>query len=404
MRAFFLGNPKDFPHHTEVKKVPIPDCKGDEILIKVAACAVCGTDVKKYFKGHKLIKSYPVIPGHEFSGKIVKVGKKVKEFEVVTPYGREKRKYEEGQRVVVAPVVACEKCSNCLDGRFEACEKREDIGFNYNGGFAEYVVIPGEILKKKIPPIYFIPDNVSLYEAAIAEPLACAIHAQSKIFRYFGWNKKEKRYNFEAGIKPGDTVVVIGGGPLGCMHAELAKAQGADVVIIAQRSHRKLEIAKKMEVADYYVQNFTSGILRDEVREITKGRMADVVITACSVAEAQKQAFEVVKKGGFVSLFGGVSEKFVEIPTNEIHYNGPLVGGTSGASPYHLEIALNLMSQGKINPTKYITHVLNLESLDKILFIKGIPQPDFPGFSSMEEAATTIRKEKGSYYLDVLNK
>jgi len=402
MRAFFLDNPKDFPHHVRVKEVAKPECGDDEILIQVAACAICGTDVKKFFKGHELIKSYPVITGHEFSGTIVEVGSKVREFEVSTSSGREKRDYKKGQRVVVAPVVACERCSNCLQGRPEACENREDIGFNYNGGFAEYVTIPGQILKKQIPPVYFIPDNVPLYGAAIAEPLACAIHAQSKVFRYLSWNRKEKRYDFEVGIKPQDVVVVIGGGPLGCMHAELAKAQGAETVIIAQRSTHKLEMAKKMQVADYYVQNSQPHILKEEVEQITEGRMADVVITACSAAEAQPQAFEIVKKGGFISFFGGISEKFVEIPTNEIHYNGPLVGGTSGASPYHLEIALSLMSQGKIDPAKYITHILNLESLEKMLFLKGIPQKDLPGFSSLEESVATIKKEKGVSYLDFL--
>jgi L-iditol 2-dehydrogenase len=402
MRAFFLHNPRDFPHHVQVKEVPNPECGEDEILIKVAACAVCGTDVKKFFKGHKLIKSYPVITGHEFSGIVVQVGSKVREFEVLTPSGREKRGYREGDRVVVAPVVACEKCSNCLQGRPEACENREDIGFNYNGGFAEYVTIPGKILKKQIPPVYFIPDNVSFYGAAIAEPLACAIHAQSKVFRYLSWDKKEKRYDFEVGIKPQDVVVVIGGGPLGCMHAELARAWGAGCVIIAQRSTHKLELAKKMQVAHRYVQNSKSHILKEEVEQITQGKMADVVITACSGAEAQLQAFEVIKKGGFISFFGGISEKLVEIPTNQIHYNGPLVGGTSGASPYHLEIALSLMSQDKIDPTKYITHVLNLDFLEKMLFLKGIPQKDIPGFSSLEESAATIKKEKGVSYLDFL--
>lgn len=403
MRAFFLSDPVDFPHHTRVQEVPRPECREDEIIIRVAACAVCGTDVKKYFKGHKLIKSYPVIPGHEFSGEIVEVGEKVREFEISTPQGKEQRSYKEGQRVVVAPVVACESCFNCAEGRFEACERREDIGFNYNGGFSQYVILPGKILRKKIPPVYLIPENVSFYEAALSEPLACAIHAQSKISRFLDWNRKEKKYNSQIGIKSADTVVVIGGGPLGCMHAELAKAQGAERVIIAQRSRNKLEIAEKMQVADFYVQNSQSGVLRSEMQKITGGKMADIVITACSGKQAQKQAFEVVKKGGFISFFGGVPEETVDIPTNDIHYNGPLIGGTSGASPYHLEVALELMSEGKINPVKYITHILGLKSLDKILFIKGVPWQGLVGFSSPEEAIRSIRKEKGAGYLDFLN-
>ena len=403
MRAFFLDNPTGFPHHVRVKEIPDPECGDGEILIKIAACAICGTDVKKFFKGHKLIKSYPVITGHELSGTIVQVGSRVRDFEISTPYGKEKRTYREGQRVVVAPVIACEECANCLDGRPEACENREDIGFNYNGGFAEYMVVPERILKKKIPPVYFVPDNVSLYEAALAEPVACAIHAQSKIIRYLGWKREEKKYGFMAGLKPEDVVVVIGGGPLGCIHAELAKAQGAGCVILAQRSAYKLKMARKLQVADYYIQNPKPDILKEKVKEITQGKMADVVITACSAAEAQIQAFQIVKKGGFISLFGGIPEKTVNIPTNEIHYNGPLIGGTSGASPYHLEVALNLMSQGRIEAVKYITHLVNLNSLEKVLFVKGIPRRDMPGFSTVEESILTMKREKGESFFDFLN-
>ncbi|MFQ5835851.1 MAG: alcohol dehydrogenase catalytic domain-containing protein [bacterium] len=402
MYAALLDNPRDFPQHFEIKAIPRPKCGKNDILIKVAVCAVCGTDVKKYFKGHQLIKSYPIIPGHELAGTIVEVGSEVRKFEVDTGLEVEKRGYREGDRVVVAPVIACEKCQSCRDHRPEACENREDVGFNYHGGFAEYMMVPGIILKKRIPAIYFIPDNVPFWTAALAEPWACAIHAQKKVFRYGSWIKTRGEYAAIKGTHPGDVVVVIGGGPLGCMHAELAKISGAKMVMIAQRSVYKLKLAQAMKVADYYLDDSEEGILEKEVLNLTGGGKADVVITACSTAKAQRQALSIVKKGGFVSLFGGIPDKFVQIPTNEIHYNGPLIGGTSGALPYHLGIALNLMAKGKIGSSKYITHLLDLDSLEKILLIKGLPRRDVPGFMSLEESVNTIRGKKSRDFFDFL--
>lgn len=402
MYAALLNNPRDFPQHFEIKAVPRPSCGKSDILIKVAVCAVCGTDVKKYFKGHQLIKSYPIIPGHELAGTIVEVGSEAQKFEVDTGLEIEKRQYREGDRVVVAPVIACEKCQSCKDHRPEACENREDVGFNYHGGFAEYMLVPGTILKKRIPAIYFVPDNVPFWAAALAEPWACAIHAQKKVFRYGGWIKNKGEYATVKGIHPGDVVVVIGGGPLGCMHAELAKISGAKMVMIAQRSAYKLKRAQAMKVADYYLDDSKEGILEKEVLNLTRGRKADVVITACSTAKAQRQALSIVKKGGFVSLFGGIPDKLVEIPTNEIHYNGPLIGGTSGALPYHLGVALDLMAQGKIGSLKYITHLLDLDSLEKILLIKGLPRTDIPGFMLLEESVKTIRGKKSRDFFDFL--
>ena len=402
MYAALLNNPRDFPQHFEVKAIPRPRCGKNDILIKVAVCAVCGTDVKKYFKGHQLIKSYPIIPGHELAGTIVEVGSQVRKFKVDTGLEVEKRHYREGDRVVVAPVIACEKCQSCKDHRPEACEKREDIGFNYHGGFAEYMLVPETILKKRIPAIYFIPDNVPFWAAALAEPWACAIHAQKKVFRYGPWIKTKSEYSAIKGIHPGDVVVVIGGGPLGCMHAELAKISGAKMVVIAQRSAYKLKLAQTMKVADYYLDDSKEGILEEQVLNLTRGRKADVLITACSTAKAQRQALSIVKKGGFISLFGGIPDTLVQIPTNEIHYNGPLIGGTSGALPYHLGVALNLMAEGKIDSLKYITHLLDLESLEKILLIKGLPRKDVPGFISLEESVNTIQRKKSQDFFDFL--
>jgi len=377
-----------------VKERDIP-CIGDgDILIRVAACAICGTDVKKYFRGHKLVKSYPIVPGHELSGEIVKVGRKAREFEVEINGEKEKRTFREEEKVVIAPVISCEHCVNCIEGRPESCNYREDFGFNYDGGFEEYAVIPEKLLHKKINPVIPIPKEVPLYMAAIAEPFACALHSHKKLVRPGKWDKEKNAYSFLYGIKEGDIVVVIGGGPLGCMHAELAKTSGAGTVIIAQHSESRLKMIKNLGVAHYYVLNRSTEELVDSVNSITDGYGADVVITAASSSEAQIQALRIVSQGGVVSFFGGVEEDAVAIPTNKIHYNGPFITGTSGASPFHIPIILKMMAEGKIDATKYVTHLLGLDYLEKVLLLLGVP-----GFTSLDE----IIAARGEGFFNFLN-
>jgi len=383
------------PKRLVVKERDIPQIGDGDILIRVAACAICGTDVKKYFRGHRLIKSYPIVPGHELSGEIVAVGRKAREIEVKTDGGSEIRRFHEGERVVIAPVIACEKCRNCLEGRPESCSFREDFGFNYDGGFEEYTVVPEKLLRKKINPVIPIPKGVPFYMAAISEPFACALHAHKKLVRPGKWDMQREEYGMIRGIREGDVVVVIGGGPLGCMHAELAKISGAETVVIAQHSEERLEMIKNLGVADRYVLNRSTEDLVDAIDELTDGRGADIVITATSSTVAQLQALKIARQGGVISFFGGVSRDLVEIPTNKIHYNGPFITGTSGASPLHIPIILRLMAEGKLDATKYITHLLNLHMLEKVLTVKGIP-----AFESLDDVIST----RGKSFLDFLYK
>ena len=381
------------PKRLKVKEREIPEIGDSDILIRVVACAVCGTDVKKYFRGHRLIKSYPIVPGHELSGEIVRVGKRVREFDVKLDRGKETRTFTEGERVVVAPVIACETCVNCVEGRPESCSLREDFGFSYDGGFEEHTVVPETLLKKKINPLIKIPEGVPLYMAAVSEPFACALHAHKKLVRPGTWDGDRSVYGVVQGIVDGDVVVVIGGGPLGCMHAELAKSSGAGTVVIAQHSEWRLNMIKDLGVADYYVLNKSTEDLLDSVERATDGRGADVVITATSNSVAQVQALKIVRQGGVVSFFGGVNEDLVAIPTNRIHYNGPFITGTSGASPYHIPVILRLMAEGKIDATKYITHLLGLHQLERVLLMKGVP-----AFGSLG----SIVAAHGERYLDFL--
>jgi len=381
------------PKRMRVKERGIPKIGDGDILVRVAACAICGTDIKKYFRGHRLIKSYPIVPGHELSGEIVSVGRKARRFDIQINGEKETRTFYEGEKVVIAPVIACERCVNCLEGRPESCNVREDFGFNYDGGFEEYTVIPEKLLTKKINPVIPVPDGVPLYMAAVSEPFACALHAHKKLVRPGRWDRRRNVYSVVQGIIEGDVVVVIGGGPLGCMHAELAKSSGAGTVVVAQHSEWRLNMIKTLGVADHYVLNDTTEHLLDSVNSITDSRGADVVITAASSMEAQVQALKIVRQGGVISFFGGVDEETVGIPTNKIHYNGPFITGTSGASPYHIPIILRLMAEGKIDATKYITHLLGLHHLERVLLVNGVP-----AFTSLSD----IISRHGEGYLDFL--
>ncbi len=386
MKAALLYAPGDYC----VEEVADPRCGEGDIVLEVKACAICGTDVKAYASGHSLIRSYPVITGHELAGRIVEVGAKARQFEV----DGESRAFETGQRVVVAPVVACESCSNCKAGRPESCTNREDVGFLYNGGYAQKMLVPQSLLSKKINPVWAIPDGVGYWTAAVCEPAACAIHAQKKLHRFGEWNPKTRNYESIVGIRSGDLAVVIGGGPLGDIQCELARSQGARV-LLAQRSSGKLELARRFGIADHFVLNSREGVLESKVRELTGGEGADIVITACPDPGAQQQALRIAKKGGCISLFGSIPkedgrEPMVAFPTNEIHNNGPALCGTSGASPYHLPIALAYARDGVLDLKRYITHALPLEELERVLMIKGI--------AGIKEAREAIASRGQAYF------
>jgi len=386
--ALFYG-PRDY----RVERIPDPACGPSDILIEVKANAVCGTDVKAYQSGHSLIRSYPVITGHELAGVAVEVGEKVRDFEVAG----ERRRFHKGQRLVVAPVVACERCSNCKAGRPEMCERREDVGFKYNGGYAEMMLIPGELLSKGICPVWEIPEGVPYWTAAVCEPAACAIHAQKKMARFGGWDKEAQGYPATTEILPGDVVVVIGGGPLGLIHCELAKSSGAKV-ILAQRSRHKLEWAEAEGVANRYALNSKEGELERVVGEVSGGAGADIVITSCPDPGAQVQAVAIARRGGCVSFFGSIpkeagKEALVPLPTNVIHNNGPALVGTSGASPYHIPIALLLAGRGSLSLDRYITHLFPLELLERVLMTRWM---------ASEEDLSEVLGEKGNDFFEAL--
>jgi len=327
MKAAVLKGIEDL----EIKDMPDPSPSPNEMVIKVKTCTICGTDIRVYHYGHKHI-NFPRITGHEVAGEIVELGNEVKD-------------YKKGEKVAVAPAIPCGKCFYCRRGMQSMCLNLKAIGYHYNGGFAEFMLIPKDAIQNGC--VNRIPKNLSFEEASLAEPLACAINGQEL-----------------SKVCLGDTVAIIGAGPLGCIHIQLAKVKGASKIILVEISKKRIELVQKLTPIEVVINPSLEDIVK-RVKEETGGRGVDKVIVACSNRKAQEQALLIVSPRGIVNFFGGLpkGEPFIKFNSNLVHYGEFYVVGTHGSAPYHNELALNLISQKRIKVKELITHRLPLEKL-----------------------------------------
>ena len=320
----------------EVAEVRKPRAPEGGILIKVGACAICGTDVKVYRHGHRLIKP-PRITGHEIAGVVVEVGKGVEGV-------------QKGDRVAIAPVVSCGNCRPCRQGYITMCDNLKAIGYHFDGGFAEYMVVPPEAVRAGC--VNKVPDGLSVEEAALAEPLACCINAQEL-----------------ARVGLGQTVLVIGAGPIGILNIQLAKALGAVKTILADISPARLQMSSFVE-AEAMV-DLAKEKLPERIKDETGGAGADVVIVACAARPALEGALALAAKRGRVCFFGGLpkDDPMIAFNANDLHYKELTVVGNHGSTPLQNRLALDLLGSGRVNASALITHKIGIEEILKGLEI-----------------------------------
>jgi L-iditol 2-dehydrogenase len=235
------------------------------------------------------------------------------------------------------------ECYKCRHGWMTVCPNQETIGYQYDGGFAKLMRVPAKVLA--VDGVNQIPDGLSFAEASVAEPLACVINGQE-----------------HAGVGDGDTVVVVGAGPIGCMHVRLARAGGAARVFLIELSQQRLEMATSLVAPDEAIGADATDTV-ETVRKLTDGRGADVIIVAAASGRAQEDGLQMAARRGRVSFFGGLpkDKPTITCDSNIVHYREVSIVGANGSSPDHDKQALELIASGDVPVADLITHRLPLE-------------------------------------------
>ena len=308
-----------------IEEMPIPEINDNELLVKVQASGICGSDVMEWYR----IKKAPLVLGHEIAGDVVQVGKNVE-------------KYKVGDRVFVSHHVPCNTCRYCLDDQHTLCDTLHSTNF-YPGGFAEYLRVPEINVDRGV---FLLPKEMSYDEGVFIEPLACVVRGMRIV-----------------GMKPGASVLVIGSGIAGLLHIKLARALGAGRVIATDIDDYRLETAKKLG-ADMVInakENVT-----EKVKQYNDGRLADIVVLCTGALPAVKQAINSVDRGGTL-LFFAPTEPGVEIPFPlfDLWNKGVKMVSTYAGGPRDIADAIKLIRFKKVTVIDMISHKLPLSEAAK---------------------------------------
>jgi threonine dehydrogenase-like Zn-dependent dehydrogenase len=310
------------------KKVSVPLIEKDEVLIKVKMCGICGTD-GKIFSGEYASEYLPMISGHEFWGVVEEVGQNAQGLKI-------------GDRVSADICLPCGSCYFCRRGEGLLCKTFSQLGIHTDGAFAEYIKAPWK-------NCYKIPDEVDDYSAAFIEPLTAVIQASKKM-----------------DLKISSSIVIIGCG-LGILHAAMAKLRGAAPVIIVGTNKKRMAMAKKMNVADYYIDPSATDIEK-EVMKITNGIGADYVLEAVGKTQTYEQAFKIVRRGGVVEAFGVVGKgKTAQFEPFEFVLGEKKVRGSCAGIGNDWGEVINLLRYNRIDPKPMFSAVVPLEDLEEAL-------------------------------------
>lgn len=315
-----------------VEERPIPAIKEDEVLLRVAACGVCGTDVHIYGgeKGSAQV-SPPVVLGHEFAGTAVDVGRAVKGWKI-------------GDKAAVDPNIYCGRCGMCRRGKKNLCENLSAVGVTRDGGFSEYCAVPAA-------QCYRLTEETDLTQGAMAEPLSCCLHGIEM-----------------AAVRPGENVCIIGGGAIGLIMLQLARLAGAGTVCVSEPVEMRRKAAMEMG-ADYVVNPLAEA--PGEVYRQYVGDGADVVIECAGVKAAAKQAFEVAGKGAGIVFFSvPAPDMTVELPLFSLYQKEWHICG-SFINPDTFARAVELINHRKIAFDKIITHTYAVPELEQAILTQA---------------------------------
>jgi L-iditol 2-dehydrogenase len=313
---------------------PTPD--PGSAVVRVKACAVCGTDLRTYVNGNRRI-SPPRVIGHELCAEIVEIGAEL---------SSKKESLSPGERITVTPAIGCGRCYSCTRGYTNLCQSLQTIGFQFDGGFAEFMEIPAEAFQRG--NVNHVPPSIGDEEAALAEPVACVMNGQELL-----------------GIAEGDTVAVFGAGFIGCLHAELALRKGAGRVFLIEIHPLRGQGARRL-LPEVETIDSAGSDLEAEMARLTSGRGAEVVIVACSVGQAQADALRIAARRGRVSLFGGLpGEARGVLDSNAIHYKELSVFGAHASTPAQNRLALEWIGMGRLEVKKYIGGIYALSHIEE---------------------------------------
>ena len=334
MKCAMYYNNKDI----RLEEIPVPKIGADELLLKMCACGICGSDVLEWYR----IKKAPLVLGHEVAGEIVEVGENVKYFSV-------------GDRVFVSHHVPCNRCRYCLSGHYTVCDTLRNTNFD-PGGFTEFIRVPAIHVDRGVFPL---PDEISYEEGTFIEPLACVLRGQ-KI----------------AHLQPGQTVFIVGAGISGLLHLKLAKALGAGPIIVADIHKERLNFAERFGA--------TGSLLSDDnvpehLKQVNKGRLADLVIVATGAVEAIHMARKTVDRGGTVLIFAPPEPGIdIPLPLYDIWHDGITITTTYAGSPLDIIEAIELLRSKNVEVKDMITHRFPLAKAAE-------------GFSLVEKAEDSLK-------------
>ncbi|MBN1932427.1 MAG: alcohol dehydrogenase catalytic domain-containing protein [Desulfobacterales bacterium] len=312
----------------EIRKIPIPACPPNGVLVQVKACGICTADVKMVAEGHRAL-IYPRILGHEIAGVIAE---------------SRTDQYSPGERVQIAPGLRCGNCDPCGRNADHQCLKREIFGFTRDGGFTNFLAVP--LQGPMRGALNRLPATVSAEEATLAEPIACCLNAQYKV-----------------AVKEGDSVLIVGAGTLGLLHLLIARLKGAGKIFVSEVHEYRRKMAREFGANEVF--NPENVDLFQCIMDATHGSGVDIIIFACSQVGIENTFLRMSAPGGRISVFSGISNRFsnIRLDLNFIHYHELTITGAYGCTAAQNAEAIGWLASGKLPIKRFITQRVGLEEV-----------------------------------------